>query len=120
MKTAALASFLALLLLTLFWEGWLAPKTHWLFWIGVKTLPLLLLLPGVWRLRLRSLVIACLVLLLYLTEGLVLTWTERNSGFGLHQLLPYALLETMLVLAFILSASLHVRATNIAARIWPR
>jgi uncharacterized membrane protein len=117
MKTTARAGFVGLLLLTLVWEGWLAPENHWLFWLGVKTLPLLLLLPGVWQLRLRSLVIACLVLLLYLTEGLVLSWTERAAGFGLYQHLPYALLETILTLAFILSASLHVRSTRQAQAI---
>ncbi len=114
MKTAALASFIALVLLTLAWEGWLAPKSHWVFWLSVKTLPLLLLAPGLLRNRLRSFVITTLVLLPYLTEGLVLGWTERAGGFGLQQILPYALLETALVLAFILSASLHVRAMRIA------
>jgi uncharacterized membrane protein len=112
MKVAALASFFALLLLTLLWEGWLAPKTHWLFWLVLKTLPLLALLPGLLQNRLRSFVIATLVLLLYLTEGLVLSWTERATGFGWRVILPYALLETVLVLVFILSASLHVRATR--------
>ena len=44
------------------------------------------------------------------TEGLVLSWTERAAGFGLGQHLLYAMLETILTLVFILSASLHVRA----------
>ena len=109
MKTAALASFLALLLLTLLWESWLAPKSHWVFWLGMKTLPLLVLLPGLLRNRLRRFVIATLVLLPYLVEGLVLAWTERSAGFGWRAILPFALLETVLALAFIVSASLHVR-----------
>ena len=112
MKATALASFLALLLLTLLWEGWLAPKTHWLFWLGVKTLPLLALAPGLLQNRLRSFVIATLVLLPYLTEGLVLGWTERANGFGWRVTLPYALMETGLVLVFVACASLYVRAAR--------
>ena len=113
---SAVASYLLLIVLTLAWEGWLAPKNPPGFWLTVKSLPLLLPLFGLLRDKLRSHIIASLVLLLYLTEGLVLMWTERSAGFGVRQILPYAVAETLLVLVFILSASLHVRRMRVFAR----
>jgi len=112
MRVVSLASFLTLLLLTLAWESWLAPKSHWLFGLSINTLPLVMLLPGLLQNRLRSFVIASLVLLLYLTEGIVLSWTKMAAGFGMRQTLPWALLETFLTLVFIIGASLHVRTAR--------
>lgn len=109
LQRLALGCYLSLILLTLLWEGWLAPKGPFGFWLTVKGLPLLAPLPGLLRNRLRSYVIASLVLLPYLTEGLVLLWTERALGFAPGSPWPWAGLETLFTLVFILSASLHVR-----------
>jgi uncharacterized membrane protein len=105
----ALASYLLLIVLTIVWEGWLAPKSSPAFWLTVKIVPLLWLLPGLLRQRARSLVLASLFILLYLSEGLVLLWTERAAGFSPGSHLPWALAETILSVAFILSAAYAVR-----------
>jgi uncharacterized membrane protein len=106
----ALGSYLLLMVLTLAWEGWLVPKGPPGFWLLVKILPLLPPLPGLLRGRPRSHVIACLIALLYLTEGLVLLWTERALGLAPGGPWPWALIETLLALGFIVSASYTVRA----------
>lgn len=107
----ALASYLALLALTVAWEGWLAPVPNSPpgFWLTVKALPLLLPLFGLLHGKARSYAWASLLLLLYLTEGLVLLWTERTLGFTRGSALPWALLETLLSLVFIIAAALYIR-----------
>lgn len=110
----ALASYLLLIALTLAWEGWLAPARSPGFWLTVKLVPLLLPLAGMLQARLRSALWASLLLMLYLTEGLVLLWTERLHGFAWSSTLPWALAETVLCLVFILSASFHIRKQRAA------
>lgn len=109
LQRLALGQYILLIALTLAWEGWLAPKGAPGFWLTVKILPLLIPLPGLVRGRLRSHVIASLVALLYLTEGLVLLGSEPVAGWIASPWL-LALLETLLALGFIVSASLTVRA----------
>ena len=107
----ALASYLVLLVLTILWEGWLAPVPNSPpgFWLAVKSIPLLLPLFGLLHGKPRSYAWASLLLLLYLTEGLVLLWTERKLGFARGSALPWALLETVLTLTFIIAAALYIR-----------
>ena len=107
----ALGSYLALLALTVLWEGWLAPVPNSPpgFWLAVKSIPLLLPLFGVLHGKPRSYAWASLLLLLYLTEGLVLLWTERAFGFARGSALPWALLEILLTLTFIVAAALYIR-----------
>jgi len=109
LEQLALASYVLLFALSVAWEGWLAPKSSPLFWLAVKGLPLLWLLPGVFHHRPRSLVFASLLALLYLTEGLVLIWTEHASGWRLSSTLPWATMEMFLALTFMLSATYAVR-----------
>jgi len=106
----ALTCYLLLIVLTIAWEGWLTPKSSPIFWLSVKIVPLLWLLPGILRYRARSLVVASLLMLLYLTEGLVLLWSERATGFAAGSNLPWALAETVLSAAFIFCATYAVRA----------
>lgn len=106
---AALALYLALIALTLTWEGWLAPKAPLGLWLAVKALPLLLPLFGLLRGRARAYVWASLLVLLYLTEGLVLAYTERSAGLDLRSPWVYALLETALSIGFIVSATYCAR-----------
>jgi uncharacterized membrane protein len=111
LRRLALASYLALLALTVLWEGWLAPVPNSPpgFWLTVKSVPLLLPLFGLLHGKPRSYAWASLLLVLYLTEGLVLLWTERNLGFATGSALPWALLETLLTLTFIAAAALYIR-----------
>ncbi len=105
----ALASWLALIVLTVLWEGWLAPKAPPGFWLAVKALPLLLPLFGLLRGLARTYVWASLLALLYLTEGLVLAWSERAGGLRLDSPWPYALLEAALSALFVVTAAYCAR-----------
>ena len=106
----ALGCYLALIVLTLAWEGWLAPKGPPGFWLTAKSLPLLLPLFGLLHGRARSFLLASLLLLPYLTEGAVLLWTERRLGFASGSAWPWAGAETLLSLIFIISAASVVRS----------
>lgn len=112
----ALASWLALIALTLLWEGWLAPKPPPGLWLAVKALPLLVPLFGLLRGQARAYVWASLIALLYLTEGLVLAWSERAGGLRFDSPWPYALLETALSALFVVTAAYCARGRVGGAR----
>jgi len=109
LQQLALGSYLALIGLTLAWEGWLAPKGPPGLWLILKSLPLLFPLFGLLRGRLRSYVYASLLLLLYLTEGLVIAWTEVASVTTSGLLLSCAGLEVALASIFFGCATYYVR-----------
>jgi uncharacterized membrane protein len=116
LQRTALTSYLLLILLSVLWEGWLAPapKAPPGFWLTIKALLLLLPLPGMLRDKPRSYLWASLLVMLYFMEGTMLLYLHRAEGFALHSVLPYALLETLLTLAFIASAGFYVRAARAA------
>jgi uncharacterized membrane protein len=116
LQRTALTSYLLLILLSVLWEGWLAPapKAPPGFWLTIKALLLLLPLPGMLRDKTRSYLWASLLVMLYFMEGTMLLYLHRAEGFALHSVLPYALLETLLTLAFIASAGFYVRAARAA------
>lgn len=107
----ALLSYLGLIALTLAWEGWLAPAGYAPpgFWLTIKSVPLLLPLFGLLRERPRAYVVACLLLLLYFIEGVVLTYQHRGAGLALNTPLPYALTETLMCMVFLITAVWYVR-----------
>lgn len=109
-----LGTYLLLIGVTLIWEAWLAPKMPYGFWLAAKGVPLLLPLHGLLRGRLRSHVWASLLLMLYLIEGLVLIWTERNQSLAPNHVLTWALAETLLSFVFIAGAAFWVRAQRAA------
>jgi uncharacterized membrane protein len=109
LRPPALALYFALLALTLGWEAWLAPSRYPVFWLTLKLVPLLLLLPGLWRDRPRSFVLAGLLMPLYFTEGVVLAWTLRAEPLSVFGTLPLAWIEIVVAVAFIVSAGLHAR-----------
>jgi uncharacterized membrane protein len=116
LQRVALASYLLLILLVVLWEGWLAPapKAPPGFWLTLKGALLLLPLFGMLRDRPSSYLWASLLVLLYFMEATMLLYLHRADGFALHSVLPYALLEVLLTLAFIASAGLYVRAARAA------
>lgn len=110
LQRLALGSYLLLIVLTLAWEGWLAPKDPPGLWLTIKSLPLLFPLLGLLRNRLRSYIYASLLLLLYLTEGLVIVWTEAARSPVFAGPLPWAALEVVLTALFVMGATFYVRA----------
>jgi len=85
-----LFSLLALVALGLAWELWLAPLRSGGSMLALKVIPLLLLLPGIWKSNRRSVQMLSLVIQIYLTEGLVRATSD--PGFSAQ----LAALETLL------------------------
>lgn len=114
LRRIALGAYLLLIVITLMWEAWLAPKTNPGFWLAVKGVPLLVPLRGLIKGTLRSHIGASLLAMLYLTEGLVLIWTERGQSLAPNHVLTWALAETLLCIVFIAGAAFWVRAQRAA------
>jgi uncharacterized membrane protein len=82
----ALASLIALAMLALAWETVLAPVKPGGSWLALKALPLVVLLPGALRGRVRSLQWLSLLLPFYVAEGIVRGFSER----GRHAVVAWA------------------------------
>jgi len=103
LSAAASISLIMLIALCLAWELWLAPLRPGGSMLALKALPLLLPLFGILRGRRYTYQWAAMMILLYLTEGVVRGVTEG----GASRLL--AGLETILALVFFTSAVLYAR-----------
>ncbi|HEY2559586.1 MAG TPA: DUF2069 domain-containing protein [Caldimonas sp.] len=101
-RALAVAATVALIVLGVAWELWLAPTGRGT--LAVKVLPLVLALPGLVRLRLYTYRWLSLAIWLYAAEGAARTTTERGT--------PALLAGAELVLALVIFAAcgLHVRA----------
>jgi len=110
----ALSSYIALIILTLLWEGWLAPAAHFPlgFWLALKSIPLLVPLFGLLHGKAYTYGWSSMLILFYFVEGTVLTVSHRQGPFALHSVLPYALLEILLCTIFFFSAVFYVRHTR--------
>ena len=90
LRWTAVLSLLALIVLSLLWERWLAPIRPGGSWLMLKAVPLLLPLRGLLSGKRYSYQWSSLLILAYLTEGLV----RATSDTGLSQTL--AVIETVL------------------------
>ncbi len=97
-------SLVALIVLCLAWELWLAPQRPGGSWLAIKVLPLLLALPGVLRGNLRTHRAMTLLINAYFVEGVVRAWSDK--GLSAH----LALAEVALALIIFTSAIAHVRS----------
>jgi uncharacterized membrane protein len=115
LQNIATASFLCLIVLSVLWEGWLAPARGVPpgLWLTLKTVPLLLPLFGLLHGKPYTFAWASMLMLPYLAEGVVLSYQYRAQAFAAHNTLPYALLETLLSAVFIVSASYYARDRSI-------
>ena len=111
LQALALSSYIALLVLSLLWEGWLAPARNVPpgLWLTIKTAPLLLPLYGLLHGRPYTYAWASMLVLPYFIEGIVLSYQFRAQTLALHATLPYAMLEVLLCLSFIVSATFYAR-----------
>ncbi len=98
----AVASTLALIVLGLAWELWLAPTGRGT--LAVKVVPLLLPLPGLWAMRLYTYRWVSLGVWLYFLEGVVRAAGDPGIGAWL------AGVEVALTLTLFAACLLHVRA----------
>ena len=101
-RTLALSATVALLLLCLAWELWLAPTGRGT--LALKALPLLLPLAGLARMRLYTYRWTSLLVWLYVAEGAVRATSERGIGARL------AAVEVLLAVLLFLACAIHVRA----------
>lgn len=101
-RTVAVGSVLALVVLGLAWELWLAPTGRGT--LALKVLPLLLPIAGLMRYRMVSYRWVSLLVWLYFAEGAVRATTERGAGRWL------AIAEVLLCLLLFAACAVHVRA----------
>lgn len=83
-------SLLGLVLLQPLWFAWLAPPPQGLplgFVLALTLLPLLLVLPGVWRLHQRPLVIAGFILMFHFCLAVMEAWNPAARLPALMQIL---------------------------------
>jgi uncharacterized membrane protein len=100
-RVAVVLLLVALVLLGLLWELWLAPTgSHAL---ALKVLPLLLPLPGVLALRVRSYQALSLLVWVYVAEGAMRAASERGLSAQL------AALELALCIALFVACVIHIR-----------
>ena len=91
----ALAAFIDLFILCACWEWFLSPLRPEGSWLILKALPLLLPMRGIWKGNVYTMQWASMLILLYITEGLV---RISESGWNFY----LAILETLLAtIAFI-------------------
>jgi len=107
----AVASLMALLLLCLGWELWLAPLRPGGSWIALKALPLALPLAGLLKRRMYTYRWVSLLVWLYFTEGVVRAWSDPAPSRWL------ALIEVLLSLLLFAACVLHIRLRQRAARL---
>jgi uncharacterized membrane protein len=101
LRAASIACTLALVVLALAWELWLAPTGQRT--LAVKALPLALALPGLMRHRLYTYRWLSLLLWLYVLEGLLRSTTEGGISMVL------AIVEVALALALFTATTLYIR-----------
>ena len=91
----ALAAFIDLFILCVCWEWFLSPLRPEGSWLILKALPLLLPMRGIWKGNIYTMQWASMLILLYITEGLV---RISESGWNFY----LAILETLLAtIAFV-------------------
>lgn len=86
MKTShklVIAAFVALIVLGLAWELWLAPLRPGGSLLALKVLPLIVALPALVKGRVRSFQWWSMGILAYLCEGLVRATSDRGPGASL-------------------------------------
>ena len=103
LNLTASISLIALIILCLAWELWLAPLRPGGSMLALKTLPLLAPLFGILRGRRYTHQWAALLILLYLAEGLVRATSDGGA------MRAAAVAETLLALVFFLAAIFYAR-----------
>jgi uncharacterized membrane protein len=101
-RAALLALLIALMLLGLSWELWLAPTGSRA--LALKVLPLAWPLVGIWAWRLASVRALSLLVWLYVAEGAMRASTERGVSAQL------AWLELLLCALLFAACVLHIRS----------
>ncbi|HEY1398922.1 DUF2069 domain-containing protein [Roseateles sp.] len=107
-RQLAFFATLALAVVCLAWELWLAPTGRGT--LAIKALPLLLPLPGLWRYRMYTYRWLSLMIWLYVTEGLVRGTSEGGLGMVL------AWIEVVLSVTIFVACAAQIRQRLAEAR----
>ena len=102
-RALAVGSLLAMVLLALSWELFLAPLRPGGSWLALKALPLCLPLAGLLKNRMYTYRWVSLLVWIYFAEGVVRAMTDAPPGNWL------ALLQCLLCLSLFAACALHVR-----------
>ena len=105
-RLAASASLIALILLCLAWELWLAPLRPGGSYLALKALPLFFPLAGIVGGKRRSYQWSSMLVLAYFAEGVTRAWSERGTAQAL------AGIETALSLCFFAATVSYAHATQ--------
>ena len=108
-QAAAIVALLALILLCLTWELWLAPLRPGGSWLALKALPLALPLTGIFSGKRYTYQWSSMLILGYLAEGATRAWTAT----GVSRTLARA--EVLLSRLFFAAAVSDARANRAAA-----
>jgi uncharacterized membrane protein len=100
-RNTAVASLLALILLGLAWELWLAPTGNRT--LALKVLPLSIPLAGLLKYRMHTYRWLSLFVWVYFTEGVVRATSERGPA------VPLAIVEVVLCLVLFAACAAQVR-----------
>lgn len=106
LRIGAGSSLIALILLCLAWEGWLAPLRPQGSMLILKTVPLLLPLFGILRGKRYTYQWASMFILIYFTEGAVRAWSDAGLSAQL------ALAEVALTVIFFCCAIFYAKLTR--------
>jgi len=110
LRLAASSALVALIILCLAWELWLAPLRPGGSYLALKVLPLTLCLPGILTGKRYTYQWSSMLILAYFAEGVARAWGER----GVSQLLAFA--EVALASLFFASAVAYARSAGPGAR----
>lgn len=106
----AVGSLLALIVLALAWELWLAPLHPHGSRLALKALPLMLPLAGLLKRRVYTFQWASMMILPYFAEGIVRATTDRGPS------VPYAWMEAALAVVFFVACVAYAAPHKRAAR----
>jgi len=106
LRVAASAALIALVVLCLAWELWLAPLRPGGSYLALKALPLVIPLVGILQGERRTYQWSSMLVLAYFAEGVVRGWSER----GLSQALAFT--EITFSLAFFAVVIAYARITR--------
>jgi len=106
LRLGAGSSLVALIMLCLAWEAWLAPLKPQGSMLILKALPLLLPLFGILKGKRYTYQWASMFILIYFTEGAVRAWADQGVSARL------ALIEVILTIIFFICTIFYARLTR--------
>lgn len=106
LRIGAGSSLIALIMVCLAWEGWLAPLRPEGSMLILKTVPLLIPLFGILRGKRYTYQWASMFILIYFTEGVVRAWSDGGLSAKL------AIIEIILTVIFFTCAIFYAKLTR--------